>query len=58
MRLYLSLSPNEEIIPYNYQPLLTGAIHKWMGKDNFEHGKLSLYSFSWLQNVNTSKKGI
>lgn len=58
MRLYLNLSKNVETIPFNYQHLLTGAIHKWIGKGNNEHGDISLYSFSWLQNVRTSNKGI
>ena len=29
-----------------------------MGRDNVEHGNVSLYSFSWLQNVDTKEKGI
>jgi CRISPR-associated endoribonuclease Cas6 len=29
-----------------------------MGKENIEHGNVSLYSFSWLQNVDTTEKGI
>ncbi len=58
MRIYLYLTKNTELIPYNYQPFLTGAIHKWIGKNNMEHGNVSLYSFSWLQNVNTNEKGI
>jgi len=58
MRLYIKLSQNTEIIPYNYQHLLTGVIHKWIGKKNEEHGKRSLYSFSWLQNTSSTKDGI
>ena len=58
MRIYLRLSKNSTLIPFNYQPFLTGALHKWMGKDNLEHGGVSLYSFSWLQNVDTSETGI
>lgn len=58
MRLYLSLSRNNEVIPFNYQQYLTGAIHKWIGSNNQFHNHLSLYSFSWLQNVNTNKNGI
>lgn len=58
MRLYIKLSPNTQIIPYNYQHLLTGVVHKWIGKSNEEHGKRSLYSFSWLQNTNSNKDGI
>src|ERR1700694_2344928 len=58
MRLYLTLTKNKETIPFNYQPYLTGAIHKWLGKDNREHDEMSLYSFSWLQNVTVKKSGI
>lgn len=58
MRIYLKLTKNTEIIPFNYQHLLTGAIHKWLGKENKEHGTISLYSFSWLQNIRTNNKGI
>jgi CRISPR-associated endoribonuclease Cas6 len=29
-----------------------------MGKGNVEHGGVSLYSFSWLQNIDTTEKGI
>lgn len=58
MRIYLKLSKNKETIPFNYQHLLTGVIHKWIGEENSEHGKKSLYSFSWLQNTDSSKSGI
>jgi len=58
MRIYLQLTKNTELIPFNYQPFLTGALHKWLGKGNIEHGNISLYSFSWLQNVDTTDKGI
>ncbi len=58
MRLYLRLSRNKELIPFNYQPFLVGAIHKWLGENNKEHGKISLHSFSWLQNVDAKKYGI
>lgn len=58
MRLYLKLTKNTQPIPFSYQHLLTGAIHKWIGKDNEEHGQQSLYSFSWLQNTIANKNGI
>ena len=58
MRLHLRLSKNNELIPFNYQPFLTGTLHKWIGKRNIEHGNVSLYSFSWLQNVDTTDEGI
>lgn len=51
MRLYLQLTKNNKTIPFNYQPFLTGAIHKWVGQENNVHDALSLYSFSWFQNV-------
>lgn len=58
MRLYVNISINNKIIPFNYQHLLTGVVHKWIGENNTEHGNRSLYSFSWLQNTNTNKNGL
>jgi len=58
MRIYLKLSKNRQLVPFNYQLLLTGAIHKWLGPDNELHGRRSLFCFSWLQAVETTKKGI
>jgi len=57
MRIYIRLSKNKESIPFNYQHLLTSAIHKWIGENNEEHGERSLYSFSWLQNTFKTKDG-
>lgn len=48
MRLNLSLTPNSETVPFNYQHQLTGALHKWLGRNDL-HDKISLYSFSWLR---------
>ncbi len=59
MRLIIKVSKSKEIIDFNYQNLLTGCVHKWLGKNNLQHGGISLYSFSWLQNVDiVPKKGI
>ncbi len=58
MRIYLQLTKNKELIPFNYQSFLTGVLHKWIGDGNIEHGNVSLYSFSWLHNVDTVEKGI
>lgn len=58
MRLYIKILEAQERVDFNYQPLLTGCFHKWLGRDNLEHGKMSLYSFSWLQNVDVLKNGI
>lgn len=56
MRLYLQLTKNNKTIPFNYQSFLTGAIHKWVGRENNVHDALSLYSFSWFQNVDTKNR--
>lgn len=58
MRIYLSLTKNNKTIPYNYQELLTGTIHKWIGKENEIHGESGAFSFSWLQNTISNKNGI
>jgi len=54
----LKLSSNQKIIPFNYQELLTGVIHKWIGEENEYHGKSGQFSFSWLQNTKANKNGI
>lgn len=49
MRLYLKLEPSGNTpVSFNYQPKLTGAIHKWLGRNKW-HDATSLYSFSWLR---------
>lgn len=58
MRLHIHTSNNTSPIPFNYQQKLTGVLHKWLGKNNSEHGDISLYSFSWLQNAVTDKGGL
>ena len=58
MRLHLKLTKSSAPIPFNYQHLLTGCFHKWLGKSNVQHGEISMYSFSWLQNVKAIKKGL
>lgn len=58
MRIYLQLDKSKETIPFNYQSYLTGVIHKWIGDENKVHDNTSLYSFSWLQNIDTFKTGI
>ena len=51
------MSKNNLTIPYNYQPQLTGAIHKWLGPNDW-HGSTALYSFSWLQGGESTGKGL
>lgn len=58
MRIYITLTENNKEIPFNYQDLLTSALHRWLGRDNKYHGEQSFYCFSWLQNVSISKSGI
>ena len=58
MRLQISTSPSTAPIPFNYQQKLTGVLHKWLGENNQEHGEISLYSFSWLQNTMVGKDGL
>ena len=57
MRIYLHLSPNREIVPFNYQQSLVGAFHKWLGENEL-HDDISLYSLSWLSRGNPRKKGL
>lgn len=58
MRIYLKLSKNIKKIPFNYQELLTGVIHKWIGENNNIHGKPGRHCFSWIQNSSVNKDGI
>ena len=48
MRLNLTLSPSTQPVPFNHLHQLTGALHKWLGKDNDQHDAISLYTFGWL----------
>lgn len=58
MRIHLELYKNKEIIPFNYQKKLTGCVHKWLGKNNKEHGEISFYSFSWFKNAEAVHNGL
>jgi CRISPR-associated endoribonuclease Cas6 len=57
MRIHLITTPNRDIIPFDYQPKLVGTLNKWLGRNNDEHGNLSLYSFSWLNNGQITGNG-
>jgi CRISPR-associated endoribonuclease Cas6 len=56
MRLYFKIQTSNQTIPFDHQPLLTGTIYKWLGR-NKEHGKVSLYSFSQLSGGRMVDKG-
>lgn len=58
MRVHIRLSPNRQTVPFNYQPHLTGAFHKWTERDSNLHDNISLYSFSWLQQARAGDKGL
>ena len=49
MRLHFTLTPNTEPIGFDYQHLLTGIFHKWLGSNDL-HDKISLYSLGNLSN--------
>ncbi|MBA3439997.1 MAG: CRISPR-associated endoribonuclease Cas6, partial [Pyrinomonadaceae bacterium] len=57
MRLHFTLSPNEQPVPFAYQHHLVGAFHKWIGRDNELHDRVSLYSLSWLDNGRLARNG-
>ena len=56
MRIHLKLSPNREIVPYNYQQSLVGAFHRWIGENEL-HDDTSMYSLSQLSNGRRTKNG-
>lgn len=59
MRLNLSLTPNRQPVPFDYQQRLVGTFHKWLGR-NEQHDGLSLYSLSWLSQgrINEQRTGL
>lgn len=57
MRIYLHLSPNRELVPFNYQQSLVGAFHRWLGENEL-HDDISLYSLSWLSRGIPTKGGL
>lgn len=57
MRLHLKTSGSNDLVPFNYQQYLTGALHKWLGT-NSQHDRISFYSFSWLSGGKAMSEGI
>jgi len=60
MRIHLKISSDGTTVPFDHQKNLTGTVHKWIGKENYEHGNISLYSFSMLTNgkMSSDSKGL
>lgn len=56
MRLHIKTTPNSNVVSFDYQKKMVGRIHSWLG-NNKEHGKLSLYSFSWLHKGHITSGG-
>lgn len=48
-RINLQTTPNNQVVHFDYQQKLIGSLHKWLGENDL-HDRISLYSFSWLQN--------
>lgn len=57
MRIYLNLSKNTQIVPFNYQQKIVGAFHKWLGENEL-HDDISLYSLSWLSRGIPTRGGL
>lgn len=57
MRIHLSTTANEGLVPFNYQSKMVGTLHKWLGLNGL-HGTPALYSFSWLLNAKPTDKGL
>ena len=57
MRVHIHFSKPNEIVPFNHQEVLTGAFHKWVGRNNI-HNDISLYSFSRLSGGRIKDKGL
>lgn len=57
MRIYIKLSKNNQIVPYEHLSVLTGVLNKWIS-DEVIHDTLSLYSFSGLRKGVASQGGL
>jgi CRISPR-associated endoribonuclease Cas6 len=57
MRIHLNIQPSSALVSFNYQPILTSALHRWLGLNEY-HDDISLYSFSWFQGVISGRNGL
>ncbi len=57
MRIYIKTTENRQTISYVHQHQLTGALHKWIGRNNI-HDDISLYSYSRLQGAKNVNGGL
>jgi len=58
MRLHIRTTPNRTKVPFDHLPILVGIVHRWLGQNNSLHGRLSLYSFSWLKGGRKDGNGL
>lgn len=58
MRIYIKLKSNGTIVPFEHQPQLVGAIHKWIGHSNAKHGRISFFSFSQIKGGKRRENGL
>lgn len=57
MRIHLTLTRNQSLVPYDHLPVLVGTLHKWLGQNEW-HNQLSFHSFSWLRRGSTGNNGL
>jgi CRISPR-associated endoribonuclease Cas6 len=57
MRIHLTITKNQSIVPYDNIPVLVGSLHKWIGQNEW-HNQISLYSFSWLRGGKSGHDGL
>lgn len=48
MRIHLKIESGGIVVSFNHQRKLTGTVHKWMGKEDIEHGEVSTCSVSMV----------
>lgn len=58
MRLRLCLSESTGSCPFDHLHILTGVLHRWLGRSNPEHEGPSLYAFGWLKSGVATKQGL
>lgn len=57
MRLYLKITKNSSIVPFDHVPALVGTLHKWLGENEW-HNRISFHSFSWLKGATKGNNGL
>lgn len=58
MRITLALSSDGSLVPYDHINDLISVFHRWVGRNNDFHDKLSLYSLGWLRGGEGEEEGV